>query len=119
MIKCTLKNDFARYALDEDDIEMTEPLKGGGGTRKNKGARNGDDEIGMGGFSMVEDSGWKQVSKDVFRQPSYLPLFSAFYGIGWQLIILVLAVILYALPTTKKAGGYEHLASDVEPYELP
>lgn len=34
-------------------------------------------------------------------------------------VFFVLAVILYSLPTTKKAGGYEYLNSDVEPYELP
>jgi transmembrane 9 superfamily protein 3 len=67
----TLKNDFARYARDEDlDLE---------------------------GIQGLEDSGWKQVHGDVFRAPQHLVLFSAFYGTGWQLLFLVLGVILYAM----------------------
>lgn len=68
----TLRNDFARYAKeDELDVE------------------------GMQGIG--EDSGWKQVHGDVFRQPEYLVIFSAIYGTGWQLLALVLGVILYAM----------------------
>ncbi len=68
----TLRNDFARYAKDEDiDVE-------------------GIQVIG-------EDSGWKQVHGDVFRAPDQLILFSALIGTGWQLAILVFGVILYAI----------------------
>lgn len=68
----TLRNDFARYAKDEDlDVE-------------------GIQVIG-------EDSGWKQVHGDVFRSPDNLVLFSAILGTGWQLAFLVLGVILYAI----------------------
>jgi transmembrane 9 superfamily protein 3 len=68
----TLRNDFARYAKeDELDIE------------------------GMHG--MKDDSGWKNVYGDVFRQPDHLVLFSAMMGTGWQLLLLILAVILYAM----------------------
>lgn len=68
----TLRNDFARYAKDEDlDVE-------------------GMQVIG-------EDSGWKQVHGDVFRAPEQLILFSALLGTGWQLVVLVLGVILYAI----------------------
>ena len=68
----TLRNDFARYAKkDELDIEGIQ---------------------GMG-----EDSGWKQVQGDVFRAPEHLVLFSALLGTGWQLLLLVLGVILYAM----------------------
>lgn len=68
----TLRNDFARYAKDEDlDVE-------------------GIQVIG-------EDSGWKQVHGDVFRAPERLVLFSALIGTGWQLTVLVLGVILYAV----------------------
>lgn len=74
----TLRNDFARYAKDEDlDVE-------------------GIQVIG-------EDSGWKQVHGDVFRAPDNLVLFSAIIGTGWQLLVLVFAVILYAM-----AGPYLH-----------
>lgn len=74
----TLRNDFARYASNEDvDVE-------------------GMQVIG-------EDSGWKQVHGDVFRAPEYLVLFSAIIGTGWQLVVLVLGVILYAI-----AGPFLH-----------
>jgi transmembrane 9 superfamily member 3 len=68
----TLRNDFARYAKEEDlDIE-------------------GMQVIG-------EDSGWKQVHGDVFRAPVELVWFSACIGTGWQLATLILCVILYAM----------------------
>eukprot|EP00981_Chlorochromonas_danica_P010976 scaffold3595_cov235-Ochromonas_danica.AAC.14 len=74
----TLRNDFARYAKDEDlDVE---------------------------GLQVIgEDSGWKQVHGDVFRAPDHLVLFSSVMATGWQLSLLVLAVILYAM-----AGPYLH-----------
>lgn len=68
----TLRNDFARYSKDEDlDVE-------------------GIQVIG-------EDSGWKQIHGDVFRAPQKLVIFSAIIGTGWQLALLVLGVILYAM----------------------
>lgn len=68
----TLRNDFARYAKEEDlDVE-------------------GMQVIG-------EDSGWKQIHGDVFRAPERLVLFSAIVGTGWQLAVLILCVILYAI----------------------
>jgi transmembrane 9 superfamily member 3 len=67
----TLRTDFARYAKGEDlDVE--------------------DQVIG-------EDSGWKQIHGDVFRAPDNLILFSVLLGTGWQLAILTLGVILYAI----------------------
>ena len=72
----TLRNDFARYAKDDDlDVE--------------------------GINVMGEDSGWKQIHGDVFRAPDYLIIFSALLGTGWQLVILTGGVILYAM-----AGWY-------------
>lgn len=74
----TLRNDFARYAKENElDVE-------------------GIQRVG-------EDSGWKQVHGDVFRAPDNLILFSALVGTGWQLLFLVLGVILYAM-----AGPYIH-----------
>ena len=68
----TLRNDFARYAKEEEvDLE------------------------GIQGIG--EDSGWKQIHGDVFRAPQHLILFSAMYGTGSQLLFLVLAVIVYAI----------------------
>jgi membrane-associated HD superfamily phosphohydrolase len=50
--------------------------------------------------SIGEDSGWKQVHGDVFRAPEQLVLFSSMLGTGWQLLLLVLAVIVYAMAGT-------------------
>lgn len=68
----TLRNDFAKYAKDEDvDVE---------------------------GLQVIgEDTGWKQIHGDVFRAPEQLVVFSALIGSGWQLATLVLGVILYAI----------------------
>jgi len=76
----TLRKDYARYGLiaglddgaDEEEIEALHQDK-------------------------VEDSGWKQVHGDVFRAPELLPLFAAIVGTGWQLVILTLGVILFAV----------------------
>jgi transmembrane 9 superfamily protein 3 len=70
----TLRNDFAKYAKDDLDVE------------------------GM--HVMGEDLGWKQVHGDVFRAPDSLVVFTALYGTGWQLLILVLGVIIYAMAGT-------------------
>jgi transmembrane 9 superfamily protein 3 len=68
----TLRNDFARYAKD--------------------------DEIDVEGMHVIgEDSGWKQVHGDVFRAPSNLVLYSAMVGTGWQLLALILGVIFFAM----------------------
>jgi transmembrane 9 superfamily member 3 len=67
----TLRNDYARYTRDDDDME-------------------GLDRVG-------EDSGWKQIHGDVFRRPPYLCVFSAFIGTGAQLIVIVLAAVLFAI----------------------
>lgn len=78
----TLRNDFARYAKGEElDVE-------------------GIQVIG-------EDSGWKQVHGDVFRAPENLVLFSSMLGTGWQLLILILGVILYAMAGPVHGYVYE------------
>jgi transmembrane 9 superfamily protein 3 len=91
----TLRKDYARYAVsggdledgyyddsDEEDDDVhdkeSKPLKGGVGVPS-------------------EDSGWKLVSGDVFRAPSMLALFSSILGTGWQLLVLTLGVILFAV----------------------
>lgn len=78
----TLKKDYARYGLvdveEGDDVDDDgKPL-------------TGDNSKG-------EDAGWKQVHGDVFRAPSMLPLFAALLGTGWQLVVLTLGVILFAV----------------------
>ena len=63
----TLRNDYARYA-NEDDIDSLE--------------RNAS-----------EESGWKLVHGDVFRPPRYLAALSALVGTGSQLALLTFVVI--------------------------
>lgn len=63
----TLRKDFAKFR-DEEDADP----------------------------DLADDSGWKQLHGDVFREPPNLMLFSALYGTGWQLSVLTLGVILYA-----------------------
>merc|ERR1719215_1200961 len=61
----TLKRDFTRYATNDDEIES---LDGG------------------------DDSGWKQVSGDVFRKPDNLVMFTTFYATGVHLACTVFCV---------------------------
>jgi transmembrane 9 superfamily member 3 len=80
----TLKKDYARYGIVYDLEDA------------------GDDEVDddgkpLVGGEKVEDAGWKQVHGDVFRAPQFLPLFAALLGSGWQLIVLTLGVILFAV----------------------
>lgn len=68
----TLRNDYAKYAREDDDLETLER-------------------------DVSEESGWKLVHGDVFRPPRYLALLSAVVGTGAQLALLVLLVILFAI----------------------
>mmetsp|Transcript_23885 Transcript_23885/g.33404 ORF Transcript_23885/g.33404 Transcript_23885/m.33404 type:complete len:681 (-) Transcript_23885:147-2189(-) len=93
----TLKKDYARYGLVGDiedaggEEEMEEFDDEGKPLTDRAGA--GGEAKGMGS----EDAGWKQVHGDVFRAPSYLALFSALLGTGWQLVVLTLGVIMFAV----------------------
>jgi transmembrane 9 superfamily protein 3 len=68
----TLRNDYAKYAREEDDLETLER-------------------------DVSEESGWKLVHGDVFRVPGNLVLLSALVGTGAQLSMLILLVILVAI----------------------
>ncbi|OIW00564.1 hypothetical protein TanjilG_24294 [Lupinus angustifolius] len=68
----TLRNDYAKYAREDDDLESLER-------------------------DVSEESGWKLVHGDVFRPPRYLVVLSAVVGTGAQLALLVLLVILLAI----------------------
>jgi transmembrane 9 superfamily protein 3 len=90
----TLKKDYARYGLSHNnDLE------------DNINNINADDhqhlleDKGHAASAALgqEDAGWKQVHGDVFRAPAYLSLFSALVGSGWQLVVLTLGVIVYAV----------------------
>ncbi|XP_019180969.1 PREDICTED: transmembrane 9 superfamily member 1-like [Ipomoea nil] len=68
----TLRNDYAKYAREDDDLETLER-------------------------DVNEESGWKLVHGDVFRPPQNLALLSAVVGTGAQLATLVLLVIILAI----------------------
>lgn len=68
----TLRNDYAKYAREDDDLESLER-------------------------DVSEESGWKLVHGDVFRPPRNLVLLSALVGTGAQLTLLILLVILLAI----------------------
>mmetsp|Transcript_7944 Transcript_7944/g.11332 ORF Transcript_7944/g.11332 Transcript_7944/m.11332 type:complete len:671 (+) Transcript_7944:67-2079(+) len=92
----TLRKDYARYAVSTIDEEVM------GGETGDFTDENGKPliEEGGGGSSTTrstEESGWKQVHGDVFRKPSLLPVFAAILGSGWQLIVLTLGVMLFAV----------------------
>lgn len=76
----TLKKDYARYGLVHDLEE-------------------GDEDVDDEGKPLTgsEDSGWKQVHGDVFRAPALLPVFASLLGTGWQLVVLTLGVIVFAV----------------------
>ncbi|XP_013605429.1 PREDICTED: transmembrane 9 superfamily member 1-like isoform X3 [Brassica oleracea var. oleracea] len=75
----TLRNDYAKYAREDDDLESLER-------------------------DVNEESGWKLVHGDVFRPPWSLVLLSAVVGTGAQLALLVLLVILIAIVGTLYVG---------------
>ncbi|KAL0351320.1 UNVERIFIED_CONTAM: Transmembrane 9 superfamily member 1 [Sesamum calycinum] len=68
----TLRNDYAKYAREDDDLETLER-------------------------DVNEESGWKLVHGDVFRPSQNLALLSAVVGTGAQLATLVLLVIILAI----------------------
>ncbi|XP_038683970.1 transmembrane 9 superfamily member 1-like [Tripterygium wilfordii] len=75
----TLRNDYAKYAREDDDLETLER-------------------------DVSEESGWKLVHGDVFRPPWNLVVLSAVVGTGAQLALLVLLVILLAIVGTLYVG---------------
>ncbi|GAB2257793.1 hypothetical protein Droror1_Dr00013953 [Drosera rotundifolia] len=74
-----LRNDYAKYAREDDDLETLER-------------------------DVSEESGWKLVHGDVFRPAQSLALLSALVGTGAQLAMLVLLVILLAIVGTLYVG---------------
>uniref|UniRef100_A0A7S0SL78 Transmembrane 9 superfamily member n=1 Tax=Mantoniella antarctica TaxID=81844 RepID=A0A7S0SL78_9CHLO len=68
----TLRNDYAKYAREEDDLDALER-------------------------DVSEESGWKLVHGDVFRPPRHLPVLSALIGTGVQMCMLILFVILITI----------------------
>ncbi|CAI9280181.1 unnamed protein product [Lactuca saligna] len=66
----SLRNDYAKYAREDDDLESLER-------------------------DASKESGWKLVHGDVFRPPCNLVLLSVVVGTGAQLALLILLVILF------------------------
>eukprot|EP00943_MAST-04B_sp_MAST-4B-sp1_P009263 g9263.t1 len=68
----TLRNDYAKYMRDEDDLDTT--------------------ERGVG-----EESGWKQIHGDVFRKPSNILFFTVLVGAGYQIIFMFAVMIALSI----------------------
>lgn len=66
----TLKNDYARFTSEDDELELGK---------------------------VVDESGWKQVHGDVFRPPKHLVLLAAVLGTGYQLLWLGMTCIALTL----------------------
>nr|XP_043623389.1 transmembrane 9 superfamily member 1-like isoform X1 [Erigeron canadensis] len=75
----TLRSDYAKYAREDDDLESLER-------------------------DVSEESGWKLVHGDVFQPPRSLVVLSAVVGIGAQLAVLILVVILFSIVATLYIG---------------
>jgi transmembrane 9 superfamily member 3 len=94
----TLKKDYARYGFvgdmedggSERDLLLDDESSGGHGKSPGGGGSASKQHHS-------EDGGWKQVHGDVFRAPMLLPLFAALIGTGWQLVVLSVSVILFAV----------------------
>lgn len=99
----TLRRDYARYSVtggdDEYDTETggTPVVDENGKPLLDEDGNPLQKSGGGGGAMPSEDSGWKQVHGDVFRAPWMLTVVAAFLGSGWQLMILTLGVILFAV----------------------
>jgi transmembrane 9 superfamily protein 3 len=82
----TLKKDYARFGIVAD-------MEEGGSDEVDEEGK----PLNPGGGAGADDAGWKQVHGDVFRAPAYLPFFASLLGSGWQLVVLTLCVILFAV----------------------
>lgn len=99
----TLRNDYAKYAREEDDLETLVTICKTFNIFKFytfivKILRLYSCAISL--FQerdVSEESGWKLVHGDVFRPARNLVLLSSLVGIGTQLATLVLLVILLAI----------------------
>ncbi|URD90017.1 Myb-like DNA-binding domain [Musa troglodytarum] len=89
----TLRNDYAKYAREDDDLETLER-------------------------DVSEESGWKLVHGDVFRPPRSLVLLSTLVGTGAQLAMLVLLVIVLAIVGTLYIGRGSIITTFIVCYAL-
>ncbi|XP_014669374.1 PREDICTED: transmembrane 9 superfamily member 1-like isoform X2 [Priapulus caudatus] len=64
-----LKNDFARYNMDDEELDDLDQ----------------------------DDNGWKTIHTDVFRFPRYKSLFCSILGVGAQFLALATGILLMAL----------------------
>lgn len=93
----TIKNDFAKF--DEQNLLLLDEEKG-----KKYDTGEGNNLLDSNFSSILgEETGWKQLHGDVFRDPNYLSLFSSLISTGWQLFFLVIGLLSYAL-----LGPYLH-----------
>jgi len=75
----TLKNDVARY-LQVDQIDQEEVAE----NRANR-------------MDEADESGWKRVRFDVFRPPRFPFLFSSIVGVGAQILLIILCLLILAV----------------------
>lgn len=73
-----LHKDFARYMELDEEEDTT-----------GAGAGGAEDDL--------RDSGWKLVHGDVFRTPKFIMLLSASVGVGAQLFVLIVILLILAL----------------------
>jgi len=57
-----------------------------------------------------EDYGWKVIHGHVFRFPPFKNLFAAFYGIGWQFLLMTFSILILALIGLYYPGNEGNLA---------
>lgn len=95
----TLRRDYAKYAIgDIEDGESFEEDEDGNLIDDDGNIVDETSLLKSNSLPLSnEDAGWKQVHGDVFRAPFCLPLFAAILGTGWQLIVLAVGVILFAI----------------------
>lgn len=70
----TLKNDYAKYTADDEELGFEQ------GT--------------------MDETGWKQIHGDVFRRPMFLSLYCATIGTGVQLLAIVISVIFISIASS-------------------
>lgn len=70
----TLRSDYARFAKRDEELDAL------GATAE-----------------WTDEGGWKQLHGDVFRVPPQPALLCALVGTGWQLVVQLLALILFAI----------------------
>ena len=100
----TLRNDYAKYAREDDDLESLVMCNIEFGKLLQWSYIRAIEVFHFQERGVSEESSWKLVHGDVFRTPRNLVLLSAVVGTGAQLALLILLVILFAIFATLYIG---------------